>query len=234
MGILGGSAALGAREAEGRSGSSGVTIYLEAKSVGWVRSLYRVDDTSLSFFDTSNLRSDGVDIRISEGGYKKHKKIDFDHQRGLAYYSVDGEKPQEYQIDPGTLDAFSVLFAYRAALSRVKVGETLSFPVFDDRKKYLLRIQALRKERIRAAGGYVDTIVVEPELLSEGIFQRRGKMTIWFSDDGAFAPVMMRSKVVLGSFYATVKQWSGVKITVIPPEKGEADKAAGAGAEAAE
>lgn len=227
MGILGGEAVLGVRN-DGPQGSvSPLTVYLEARSVGWVHTLYTVDDRSVSFFDTSSLYSGGVDIRISENSYTKRKRIDFDHGRGVAIYRVDNDAPKEYPIDPGTLDAFSVMYAYRAAYQQVKVGEELSFPVFDDRKKYLLKIRALRKERILVKGGYVDTIVAEPELLSEGIFQRRGKMTIWFSDDKAFAPVMMKSKVLLGSFWATLREWNGADIKVVPAEP-EKDRTASA------
>ena len=221
MGILGGEAVLGVRNDGAPGKPSLLTVYLEAKSVGWVHTLYTVDDRSLSFFDTAGLQSGGVDIRISENSYTKRKRIDFDHGRGVAIYRVDNDAPKEYPIDPGTLDAFSVMYAYRAAYKRVKVGEELSFPVFDDRKKYMLKIRALRKERILVKGGYVDTIVAEPSLMSEGIFQRRGKMTVWFSDDEAFAPVMMKSKVVLGSFWATLREWSGAQIKIVPiePEK---------------
>lgn len=223
MGIHGGEAVLRARDDSPADGGSILTVNLVARSVGWVRSLYRVDDNSISFFNTTALRSGGVDIRISEGSYTKRKRIEFDHGRGVAIYRVDDEEPKEYPIDPGTLDAFSVMYAYRAARDRVRVGEELSFPVFDDRKKYALRIHALRRERLLVKGGYVDTVVVEPSLMSEGIFQRRGKMTIWFSDDKAFAPVMMRSKIILGSFWATLREWSGAEINVVPaePEQGK-------------
>lgn len=227
MGILGGEAVLGARNDAAQGAPAPLTVYLDARSVGWVHTLYTVDDRSLSFFDTAALHSSGVDIRISENSYTKRKRIDFDHARGVATYRVDNDEPKEYPIDPGTLDAFSVMYAYRAARERVKVGEELSFPVFDDRKKYMLKIRALRKERILVKGGYVDTIVAEPSLMSEGIFQRRGKMTIWFSDDEAFAPVMMKSKVILGSFWATLREWSGADIRIIPIEP-EKDKTASA------
>ncbi|MBF0292562.1 MAG: DUF3108 domain-containing protein [Nitrospinae bacterium] len=227
MGILGGEAVLGVRNDAAPGGPAALTVYLDAKSVGWVHTLYTVDDRSLSFFDTAGLYSSGVDIRISENSYTKRKRIDFDHGRGVAIYRVDNDAPKEYPIDPGTLDAFSVMYAYRAARERVRVGEELSFPIFDDRKKYMLKIRALRKERILVKGGYVDTIVAEPALMSEGIFQRRGKMTIWFSDDEAFAPVMMKSKVVFGSFWATLREWSGAEIKIIPVEP-EKDKTASA------
>jgi hypothetical protein len=230
MGILGGEAVLGVRNDGAPGVASMLTTYLEAKSVGWVHKLYPVDDRSLSFFDTVGLHSGGVDIWISENTYTKHKRIDFDHARAVAIYRVDKDEPKEYPIDPGTLDAFSIMYAYRAAHERVKVGEELSFPIFDDRKKYMLKIRALRKERILVKGGYVDAIVAEPGLLSEGIFQRRGKVTIWFSDDKAFAPVMMKSQVVFGSFWAILREWNGADIKVVPiePEKGGAPSAADA------
>ncbi|MBI5816082.1 MAG: DUF3108 domain-containing protein [Nitrospinae bacterium] len=226
MGILGGEASLSINDKTG-SGGRLYSIDLLARSVGWVRSLYKVDDQSSSIFDVDNMRSNGVDIRISEGNYRKRKVIEFDHAKSVARYSVDGEEPKEYKIDPATFDSFSVMYAFRAMKDKIKVGQTLEIPVFDDRKKYELKIQAVRKERIRIRQGLVDTIVVEPQLKTEGIFQRRGKMTIWFSDDNAFAPVMMKSKIIFGAFYATLRDYSGARIDIVPEQAGEKGATAG-------
>ena len=52
--------------------------------------------------------------------------------------------------------------------------------------------------------GSVDTIVIKPLMKSEGIFNRKGDMFIWLTDDERRLPVKMRTKVVVGSITATL------------------------------
>jgi len=86
------------------------------------------------------------------------------------------------------------------------------YPEIDDD----IEIKVLRKERIELPMGMVDTIVVEPLLKSEGVFRSRGTMNIWFTDDENLIPVMMRSKIFIGSIYASLREHEGCEINVIP------------------
>jgi hypothetical protein len=65
---------------------------------------------------------------------------------------------------------------------------------------------------------------VEPQLKTEGIFQRRGKMTLWLTDDENLIPVAVRSKVLIGSFYATLRDYEGVEINFMSDEKPDGKK----------
>ncbi|MCK4351501.1 MAG: DUF3108 domain-containing protein, partial [Candidatus Krumholzibacteria bacterium] len=39
------------------------------------------------------------------------------------------------------------------------------------------------------------------------IFEHKGKLTIWVTDDTLRMPVLMRSKVVIGAFEAVLKEY---------------------------
>ncbi|MBI4665050.1 MAG: DUF3108 domain-containing protein [Nitrospinae bacterium] len=218
MGIKGGEAFLYIKNQLEMADSTVFAVNLIARSTGWLRTFYKVDDHSFSYFDAVNIRSLGVDIKISEGDYRKSKVIEFDHKRNVAIYKVDNDKPEEYPAYHNSHDSFSALYAFRSMRDKIKIGESVMIPVFDDRKKYELEIKTLRKERITLdSGAMIDTVVVEPQLKSEGIFQRRGSMTVWFSDDKVFAPVQVKSKIVIGAFYARLREWRGADINVIAP-----------------
>jgi hypothetical protein len=47
-------------------------------------------------------------------------------------------------------------------------------------------------------------LVVEPLLKFEGIFQRKGRMIVWITDDPERIPVQMQSEIIIGSFFATL------------------------------
>jgi hypothetical protein len=62
----------------------------------------------------------------------------------------------------------------------------------------------LRKEKIKTKLGEFDTVVIKPLMKSEGIFDRKGDMYIWLTDDLRRIPVKMQSKVAVGSITATL------------------------------
>lgn len=224
MNILGGEGVLSVSEQTEYKGHQVYLIKSEARSVGFVDRIYKVDDHAKSYFDLNELVSHRVEININEGGYRKRKVIEFDQQRGLASYTVNDKEPEIFEIDPKSQDSFSSLYAIRAMGGDFTVGKPLLIPVFEDRKKYTLRVEVIRRERLSLKQGMVDTIVLEPKLQTEGIFLRKGKMTIWLTDDKSLTPVVVRSKVLIGSFYARLRDYEGVEINFIPYEKKATEK----------
>lgn len=219
MGILGGEGVLSVAGEIDYRGHRVYVIKSVARSIGFVRKLYKVDDHTRSFFDVNELVSHRVEISISEGSYRKKKVIEFDQDKGMASYIVNDREPEIFEIDPKSQDSFSALYAIRAMGAKLTVGKPLFIPVFEDRKKYTLKVNVLRRERLSLAQGMVDTVVLEPQLKTEGIFLRKGKMTLWLTDDKTLTPVVVRSKVMIGSFYARLRDYQGVEINFIPYEK---------------
>ena len=218
MGIEGGEGGLSVLEENVYRGKKVYLLVITARSTGWVRSLYPVDDRTVSYFDLSGNFSRKVDISISENRYRKKKTIEFFQEEGKAIYRVDDDPEEEFAIDRDSQDSFSALYALRTMGPKLKIGQTIQIPIFEDRTRYTLDVRVLRKERIELPHGFVDTLVIEPKLQTEGIFSRKGSMTVWLTDDEHLTPVMMKSKVLIGSFVAVLSSYSGARINFIRPE----------------
>ncbi|MDH4183003.1 MAG: DUF3108 domain-containing protein [Nitrospinota bacterium] len=218
MGIQGGEGKLSVLEETSLRGHKVYTLEIKATSTGWVRSLYPVDDRTISFFDIKGNFSRKVDISIAENRYRKKKIIEFHQEQGKAYYSVNQDPPEEFEIDKSSQDSFSALYALRTMRPSVSVGAVIMIPIFEDKTRYLLEVRVIRKERIECTEGFVDTVVIEPKLKTEGIFSRKGSMTVWLTDDEYLTPVRMQSKVLIGSFEATLKTHRGANIHFIPKQ----------------
>ena len=216
--MIGGEGVLSVDKETTYKGRPVYVISVIGRSVGFVRKLYRVEDHTKTFFDTDLRASQRVEINISEMKYSKRKTIDFDHVNKLATYQVNDKEPETFDIDPGNQDSFSALYALRTMRSKIKVGKSVYIPLFEDRKKYELKIMVLRKERLKLKQGMIDTLVIEPFLSTEGIFSRKGKMKIWLTDDENLVPVKIQSKIFIGSFYATLRDIEGVDLNFIPYE----------------
>jgi hypothetical protein len=74
-------------------------------------------------------------------------------------------------------------------------------------KNHQLGVRVLRRERIKVSAGSFDCIVIEPGLTAAGVFKQEGKLTIWLTDDARHMPVLMKSKVAVGSIVAELEKF---------------------------
>jgi hypothetical protein len=109
---------------------------------------------------------------------------------------------QEFPLNPGALDELSVLYYVRT--QTLTPGNTVRARVFASRKNWDLEVNVLRRETLETALGRRETVVVEPLLKFDGIFQRKGRMIVWITDDAERIPVQMQSEIIIGSFFATL------------------------------
>jgi len=86
----------------------------------------------------------------------------------------------------------------------LEVGKSVYIENHADRKNYPLEIRVLGRERIKVPAGEFDCIKVEPILRAAGLFKNEGRLTIWMTDDEHKIPVLMKSKVVIGSISASL------------------------------
>ena len=224
FGIIGGEGTLHIKKNFSYMNNEIYEIDINGVSVGWVRDLYKVDDHAFSYFDIKNKYSHRAEIQISEGSYKKVKVIEFDHKNLTATYRQNDSPPETFEIEYGSQDSFSALYALRTMHHKLKVGKSISLPLFEDKKKYDLEVRVLRKERLHLPQGMIDTIVIQPMLKTEGVFRRKGKLTIWLVDNYSLLPIRIKTKILIGSFVANLKEYDGIELSFIPyanPAKGK-------------
>jgi hypothetical protein len=65
-------------------------------------------------------------------------------------------------------------------------------------------VKVLKKETITVPAGTFDTVMVTPILQSEGIFSREGPVYTWLTDDEKKIPVMVKTRVAVGSVSAVL------------------------------
>ena len=87
------------------------------------------------------------------------------------------------------------------------VGDEYFMTAHSSRKTYDLKIVVHGKERVEVEAGTWDCFVVEPFLQGEGIFKHEGKVTIYITDDKHRIPVLIRTKVPVGSIDVELKEY---------------------------
>lgn len=176
--------------------------------------IFKVRDRHESFMDYENLYSLRFEKHLREGKYRKDDKVDFDQKKHIAIYS-----DREIPIPPNTQDFLTALYYIRTM--RLEPGQAVAMANHTDGKNYPIYIKFLRRERVKVPAGEFDCVVIEPVLETSAIFQNKGKLTIWLTDDNVRMPVMMRSKVIVGAFEAVLEEYtkSGDELRILDGER---------------
>lgn len=164
---------------------------------------FKVEDVVESLIDVEGIFPWRFKKRLREGKYRAEVYAEYDQRNHLAITKGDTIKIPEY-----VQDALSIFYYIRTV--NLKVGESIYVDNISDGKVYPLEVKVLRKERIRVGAGTFDCILIEPKLKGAGIFRQKGKLTIWLTDDERKIPVLMKSKIAIGSINLELEKMEGV------------------------
>lgn len=171
-----------------------------AFSNNFFSTFYKVDDRVESIVDAIGIFSWRFEKNLQEGSYRADRQYTFDQHLNLVYSGKD-----TIEVAPFTQDALSVLYYVRT--QELEVGKSIFVDNFTDGEKYSLEVKVLEKEEITVPAGTFDCIVVEPLLQSVGVFRHEGKLKVWLTDDRLKMPVLMKSKVLVGSISAELSEY---------------------------
>jgi hypothetical protein len=149
---------------------------------------YRVHDRYESWIDVQTLASLRHRQNVAEGGYKRNTRYEIFPEH--ASYQKDDE-PMEASVG-NPLDDGS--FVYAARVSRPEVGETRRDDRYFRPDRNPVILTGLRHETVSVPAGRFDATVVRPSIKANGLFSENGDAQIWFSDDAARVPVLLKTK----------------------------------------
>jgi hypothetical protein len=167
---------------------------------------YRVHDRIESFVDYERLYTLRYQKMLNEGGYHHQESVEFDQQKGKAVYSTG----QVIELSPEAKDILISLFWAR--LFPLEVGKSIYIDNHTDKKNYPLEVKVYKKEKMKTIFGKVECLMVEPVLRTPGLFENKGRLWVWLTNDERKIPVLMKSKILIGSINAVLKEYyPGIK-----------------------
>jgi hypothetical protein len=173
-------------------------LVARAESNAFFSRFYKVRNRITSLWDLDGQFSRRYVEDRREGKYRQRDDIVFDPEKHVATYS-DGKS---YPIPPGVQDALSSF--YYARTLPLPLGGSVLFHYHASRKSQPLQVKILGRERVKTPAGTFDCVAVEPILRAGGIFKHSGRLVIWLTDDERRIPVLMKSKVIIGSINVTL------------------------------
>lgn len=176
-----------------------------------VNKFYPVYDTVYTLVNNKGLMTDIFRKSLHEGKFHNKSLIKFDRNGKKAVLSDTVFKdPVKHTVKRSadtsvTIDGLEhcIMSAfYLVRTMPLKVGETSRFSAVSGKKRYELKVIIHGRETIETDLGTFKTVKVEPVLDGDGIFNSKGRIFIWFTDDEKRIPVLMECEIALGSIKA--------------------------------
>ncbi|MDH4223702.1 MAG: DUF3108 domain-containing protein, partial [candidate division Zixibacteria bacterium] len=175
-------------------------IVSTAESSKFFSTFFKVQDRVESYMDTGGLYTLHFEKHLKEGKFRANRFVDFDQEKHIA---VEGNDTM--QVPHFVQDVLSAFYYIRT--QNLEIGKSLFVDNHTDKKNYPLEVKVLRKEKIEVEAGTFECLVVEPILQSSAIFKQEGSLTVWLTNDHIKMPVLMKSKVVIGSIATELKEY---------------------------
>jgi len=170
-------------------------IVSRAKSYPFFDHFYKVRNTVTSIWDIEKKRSLFYEKNLRQGKRKVSSQIRIDPQKNIAT-----RKGKEWKVTENALDVLSALYYVRC--QNLKASKEIMIDVYSKNKLWKLKVIVLGRNRIVLKNKKYIAFHVRPILRDEGVFQAKGEIDIWMTDDEKKIPVLMKSKVLIGSIVA--------------------------------
>ena len=177
-----------------------------------INKIYPVNDTIYTRVRNKGLMTEVFRKRLHEGTFHNTSVIRFDRKGEKAWLSdtvFTDMKTRKVKRSADTAVAIkgmehSIMSAfYYVRTMPLTVGDTSRFSAVSGKKRYELKVLVHGREEIKTAAlGKVKTVKVEPVLDGDGIFNSKGRIFIWLTDDDRRIPVLMQCEIALGSIKA--------------------------------
>ncbi len=185
---------------------------MKARTGSVVDHIYKVRDSLTSIAEYDVNRALAYKKSQREGDEERDEVVHFDWDKMEANYheQLSGKK-KTIEIQDNTLDPLSAFYFIRN--QPLKVGTVIKGPLSDGKRCKIAKISVVKREKIKVNGKKYDTLKLIPDIQDVGGVFKQSKdatMEIWCTADHRHIPVLLKSKVAVGSFRAELESMSNV------------------------
>ena len=208
LGITVGDAISEVKEMVKINGRDAYHVEIQIRSRPMLDWIYKVRDTHHTYIDAEHFHSLRYEKQTSEGRFKQEESMEYDQDEHIGrFHSVKDNSDKEMFIPEHAQDQISC--AYWLRLQHVGPGAKVLIPVNADEKNWDLEVVTHDVKEMKIEGvGTFQAVEVEPIVMFEGFFVRKGKVRGWLGMDECRIPLLMKVKVpVLGEVTAELTRY---------------------------
>ncbi|MCC7498180.1 MAG: DUF3108 domain-containing protein [Bryobacterales bacterium] len=178
-------------------GNARSQINVHVESVGLVSKLFRVNDNYSSNYE-DDFCSVGSLFRVEEGSRRRETRINYDRAAGRSEYverdlAKNSTTVKHLDVPRCVQDVVGGL--YRLRTLNTEPGQSLQLPVSNGKKSISARVEAQAKEELKLPSGTFRTVRYEAGLFNGQLWDRKGSISIWLTDDARRLPVQIRIRM---------------------------------------
>jgi hypothetical protein len=178
--------------------ASRTTAHLKLESAGLVSSLYKVDDAyGVTYDEPFCATSSTLDAQEGKRHHETHVAYDRAHnhasvvERDVLKNAV--MHTYDVAIPSCVHDVLGALISLRAI--PLAPGQSAQMPVSDGHHTAQVKVEAQEREVIRTATTSYKTIRCETFLMNGVVYNRKGRVFIWLTDDEKRMPVQIQLRM---------------------------------------
>ncbi|MCC6652564.1 MAG: DUF3108 domain-containing protein [Candidatus Eisenbacteria bacterium] len=198
--IKAGSAWLEVPEVTEWNGRPVYRLVARAESNGFFDKMYKVRNRIESMWDRDSLFSWRYFEDRREGHFRANDTLVFEPSKREVHYNNGLSYPVPAQVQ----DALSAFYFTR--FKPLPLGGSVVFDYHASRKSAPMEVRVLGRQTVKTPAGKFKCVVIEPLLKAGGIFKNKGRLVIWLTDDERRMPVLMKSKVLIGSISVVLQE----------------------------
>ena len=181
------------------------------KSYSFFDVFFKVRDRYETYFDPEKLVPTEFVRDINEGGYSKQQHYVFDHEHQYVYDKLKGFKsyPIDHDYTQDILSAF--YYARLLETTDLRVGDRLYIPTFLDGEMFRFYLEFNGREELKTNFGKVKTLKFTPIVQEGRVFKDKETMSIWVTDDVNHMPVLLKSKLRVGSVRMELAEYKNLR-----------------------
>ena len=203
--VTAGTAVMEVQEETMQDGKRVLHFIASGHSTGLVGRVYPVTDTALSVFDPSIMQSISYSLSEKYGKKERQRVVVFDHTQRTVVSKLNDDPPETIDVPAQVQDVLSSLY-YLRTRGDLESGRTIIIDVLDSDKNWSVEFQILGREKLKTPVGEFSTIKVRTYPKYNGVFLNKGEAFIWLTDDSKKVPVLIMTKLKVGSFVLTLAE----------------------------
>jgi hypothetical protein len=176
-------------------------------SLGAFDWFFKVRDHYETYFDQNGLFPYRFVRDCDEGGYKVRQDYEFNPKKSV----VSTEKGDTLLTPVFVQDMISAFYYARTLdFSRAKKDDIYEIPTIVDGEIFPLKIKYVGKENISLRTGKFRCMKFVPVVQEGRIFKNEKDLNVWITDDENKIPILVKSKILVGSIKMEVTGWEGL------------------------
>jgi hypothetical protein len=171
---------------------------LKLDSAGLVSALFKVDDTYTVRYEQP-LCASSSQLDSIEGKRHRQTTVTYDRKQNRASWVerdlIKNEVLRSAQVETPhcVQDLLGGILALRDLT--LDPGQSTQVPMSDGRRAAQVKVDAQERQQVTTPAGAFKTIRYEANLMNGVIYQRKGRVFIWVSDDAKRLPVQIRLRM---------------------------------------